>query len=486
MVIAVGVVACSDDFLDSQPTEFISADRMAEVGPYNPDIFNGLVSGLYSLMIQTGTGGTDLDHDDFGQKGYDIYSDLLCGDMILAGYNYGWYKPVATMTAMVDATENENYKPWRYYFRIVRGANTIIDGLGGNDVVPETDVEKWQMGQAKGMRAYAYFYLASLFAPSYDGTDGILPIYTSTDQEAQPLSTPADVWTQIKNDLEESVTLLDGYSRNGKQELNVDVVNGLLAYTYLTMGEYANASSTAQKVIDAGYQIIPFDKVVGGADVPRNAFSYIDGDGADWIWGMDLTLDQGLDLVSWWGQVDVFTYSYAAVGDPKTMDTGLFNSIRPTDERSNWFGPHPWYGIPNCPINKFYDSERTPFTQREITSDYIYMRVEEMYLIKAEAEAKANNDGAAQTALYTLVQQRDTDPDYINSLTGQALKDEIYKQWRIEMWGEGKSYLAMMRNKATITRQGHIDFNISIPYDDDRLSIDIPYEEVQNNPNVTQ
>ena len=83
-----------------------------------------------------------------------------------------------------------------------------------------------------------------------------------------------------------------------------------------------------------------------------------------------------------------------------------------------------------------------------------------------------------------LLLERINDLSYLDALTGQALKDEIYLQWRIEMWGEGKSYYAMKRNKATITRYGHIDFNIPIEYNDDRLTFDIPYQEIQDNPNI--
>lgn len=42
----------------------------------------------------------------------------------------------------------------------------------------------------------------------------------------------------------------------------------------------------------------------------------------------------------------------------------------------------------------------------------------------------------------------------------------------------------MKRNKATITREGHIDLNISIPYNDSRLTFKIPYQEIQDNPNI--
>jgi hypothetical protein len=483
------VVSCSDDFLETDSTKRISEDRITEVQPYNAAIYDALISGLYSTMFKEKTGyeyekETDNPlHDDYGQKSYDIYTDLLSGDMMLGGYNYRWYKVVERMTATVNNSDACDYMPWRYYYRIIRSANAIIDGLGGVEKVPETDKEKWQLGQALTMRAYCYFYLAYMYSEGFDPDLKILPIYTSTKDDAQPLSTVTQVWNLIKSDLETSVELLQGYSRGGIQEVNADVANGFLAYTYLTMGEYEKAIATAQKVIDS-YSLIPKDKVAGGDDIPRNAFSYADGDGAKWIWGMDLTLNQGLDLVSWWGHVDIFTYSYAMVGDTKLIDLGLYNSIRESDVRKEQFVDYYKNGK-FFPVNKFYHEARTKGKQREVTSDYIYMRVEEMYLVKAEAEAFNGNDPDARATLLALVKERDSEPDYVNSLAGQDLKDEIYKQWRIEMWGEGKSYFAMKRNKATITREGHIDLNISIPYNDDRLTFDIPYKEIQDNPNIS-
>ena len=76
------------------------------------------------------------------------------------------------------------------------------------------------------------------------------------------------------------------------------------------------------------------------------------------------------------------------------------------------------------------------------------------------------------------------DASYIDGLSGQALKNEIYLQTRIELWGEGKSYLAMKRNKATITRgANHIFFaGNSYPYNDESMQFEIPLDEIQNNP----
>jgi len=59
-----------------------------------------------------------------------------------------------------------------------------------------------------------------------------------------------------------------------------------------------------------------------------------------------------------------------------------------------------------------------------------------------------------------------------------------YLKTRIELFGEGKSYLAMKRNKATITRgSNHLSsVGEAIPYNDERLTFEIPEGEIQFNP----
>lgn len=94
------------------------------------------MSGVYSLTFTTGTGGTS-GHDDFGHKSYDVFSDMLSSDMALSVSTYGWYRASITeMQAPLDFTFGDNRQVWRYYYRIVRGCNEVIDGLGGTDAVP--------------------------------------------------------------------------------------------------------------------------------------------------------------------------------------------------------------------------------------------------------------------------------------------------------------------------------------------------------------
>lgn len=69
------------------------------------------------------------------------------------------------------------------------------------------------------------------------------------------------------------------------------------------------------------------------------------------------------------------------------------------------------------------------------------MRIAEVYLLHTEAAVKSNDEGAARTALKTLVAERVNDASYIDALSGNALLDEILLQSRIELWAEGKSYI---------------------------------------------
>jgi len=482
------VSGCKKSFLDVQPTEFLTADQIAEAAKNNPDVIAGSMSGIYTLMFQTGTGGSDLNHDDFGQKGYDIYSDFLSSDLALSVNTYNWYRALTELTVSVDYTSRACYQPWRYYYRIIRSTNSVIGALGGNDVVPELDENKYIMGQAKAMRAYAYFYLAQFYEKTYDPAEEILPIYTDLEQFNQPKSTAADVYGQIISDLTDAISLLDGFQRTAKNEVNKYVAEGLLAYAYGAMGgndNYAQVKTlTADIINNGGFTVMDSTEVVFTGDPSIGGFRDVNTPG--WMWGVDLTLDNGLDLVSWWGQMDLWTYSYQWAGDRKAIDEGLYDKIPNNDVRKGQFYSDNTSGYYLLPIYKFYTADMEIGGQRNVTTDYVYMRVAEMYLLNAEAAAKTGDEAAARTSLKALVSHRMADASYIDALTGKALIDEIYLQTRIELFAEGKSYLAMKRNHATTIRGANHLSHVGEPisFDDPRLTLLIPQAEIQNNTNI--
>lgn len=488
---ALSVMAsgCEKEFLDVQPNQNITPEQIAEEAKKDPTLLNAYLAGIYSTLYTTGTGGTT-GHDDFGQKGYDIYMDMLSSDMVLAGITYGWYSTVARYQSTQDFSVNQTYIGWRYYYRIIFAANGLIELLEQEtELTPQASQA---LGQAKALRAYAYFYLSQLYAEKGygSGSEKILPLYTSTKVPAQPLSTSAEVYNLIIGDLTDAVTRLQGYNRaaTAKFEINQSVAKGLLSYALMARGQQADLTLAAQLtnevITTGGFRLLEKDEVVAQFDdagkitnVSKSGFNNVAS--PSWMWGMDLVLDYGLNLISWWGQIDVFSYSYAWAGDPKTIDRGLYDAIRADDVRKGQF-----LSTNLQPRNKFFDPARIIGGQRYITTDYVYMRVEEMYLLNAEANAKLGQDEAARERLKQLLAKRVTDFSYVDALSGQALLNEIYLQTRIEMWGEGKSYLAMKRNKATITRgSNHLFYpGESFAWDSPLLTFPIPQAEVINNP----
>lgn len=493
---------CGDDFLDKKPSEQLSQQQIEEASKTDLSLLNGYVAGIYANMYKTETGGTT-DHDDFGQKGYDIYSDMLSSDMVLGAVIYGWYSQIARYQATKDYTVNPAYEPWRYYYRIIQGSNGVIDALGGTDSVQTEATQQHIMGQAKALRAYGYFYLSQFYSTGYgDGTEKILPIYTTTKVPNQPLSTTAQVYDLMVSDLTQAIDYLNGFSRTSKDQINASVAKGLLAYVLAARGTTADLQKVVQltdEIINTGgFRLNTKEEVTAQFDEdgllinPQSGFNKVSN--LSWMWGVDLTLANNLDLVSWWGQVDLFTYSYAWAGDPKIIDNGLYEAIHDDDVRKQQFVDV--YGDGQLwPINKFYASQRTKELdgdeigrQRNIIDDYVYMRVEEFYLLNAEANAKLNDEAAAKQSLTDLLERRMEDYSYIDALTGQALLDEIHLQTRIELWGEGKTYLSVKRNKVTVTRGNNHLFlkGQSFTYDSDELTFPIPQAEVLNNPVLNQ
>jgi hypothetical protein len=494
---------CGDDFLDKKPSEKLSSEQITDAAKKDPSLLNGNIAGLYSTMYNTETGGTT-NHDDFGQKGYDIYSDMLASDMVLGALNYGWYSDVARYQSTKDYTLDAAYQPWRYYYRIIFAANGVIDALGGTDAPQTEPIQRSIMGQAKAMRAYSYFYLANFYGVGYeDGTNKILPVYTNTQVPNQPLSTTEEVYNLIISDLTQAIEYLDGFNRTSKDQINVWVAKGLLAYAYAARGTTADLQNvvtlTEDVIANSGYRLNNKNEVVGKFDAETGALlntqaGFNNVSNPSWIWGVDLTLASNLGLVSWWGQMDLFTYSYASAGDPKVIDNELYSLIHDDDVRKNQFVDV--YGDDlYWPINKFFASQRTKELdgneiggQGSIIDDYVYMRMEEFYLLNAEAYAKLGQDAPASDRLKELLEERIEDYSYVDALGGQALQDEIYLQTRIELWGEGKVYLALKRNKATVTRgSNHLFFpGESFTYDSDELTFPIPQAEVLNNPVLNQ
>ena len=470
--VAFNLTACKDDFLNTSPTAVVST-APADVR----------LNGLYLMTYQSGTGGTT-GQTDFGQKNVDICTDMLCGDMALLATNYGQYKDVANLKATQQSSNNYNYIPWRYYYRLIYEANKSIAELAS----PKNNSEKYTLAQFRALRGYAYFYLMQIFTTKYepDSRTNSIPLYTTADITSKPRVKQSEVYAQIISDLEFAVTNLNGFARSKKGMIDKYVAEGLLAYTYAAMGDNQKVAQLAQDIINnSGYPLTSREQTVYDATTKKGG-GFNDVETKSWMWGVDLITENDFSLDSWWGMMDVYTYSYAWAGDAKAMDDKLYAQIRTNDIRKKQFDGD------LLPSNKFFAPDRVIGGQRKVTTDYIYMRVDEFYLLAAEALAKLGQDAQAKTIYKELLKLRypeataATDIAYVDALTNAQLQDDIYLNTRIELWGEGKSYLAMKRNQKTVTRgTNHLELkNETFSYDDVKVKFAIPQNETINNLNL--
>ncbi|MFI3296341.1 MAG: RagB/SusD family nutrient uptake outer membrane protein [bacterium] len=494
VALMLGISSCSSSWLDQDLNGgTLSQEEVDELD----DATTLLVRGLYSLMYEVTTD----DHDKFGQKSVDITTDLMSGDMSMTSNSYGWFTDAASWSCY-GSTSSRNSYHWSYYYTMIMNANSAIKTLAAKEYSEMSDAEKDSYAQALSMRAYCYFNLLNLYKPGRadDATDyytggsgldyGTVPVYNETTYteaglvEEQGLSAAGDIYKFVISDLTYAISLFEesAQARESKLFVDVNVARGLLAYTYLQYEQFDSAYTVAKRIIDSGeFSIIDLD------DVTETGFVSISDN--SWMWGLEVTIENTGALASFWGHMDIFTYSYCYVGNYKGCDDVLYNSIPETDARKGWFDESKDY----LPSGKFYDLARgatADAIDRSWLNDLVYMRVEEMYLIAAEAASEMNNLSESREILATLLDQRDeTTAASVRAGSG-SLNDLLYYNWRVEMWGEGRGLMTFKRfgiSKTLGSTQYYKSGSDLSPFSvASGILFAVPYSEVTYNPNINQ
>lgn len=491
VAVVVMLSSCSASWLDTQTNgSTLTQDQFDALT--NPT--EGLVNGLYSLLYVSNG-----DHHYFGQKSIDMATDLLSSDMAMTLNAYGWFTDAATRTCSTASSGRNSYI-WSYYYTIIMNANTAIRKMAPRQN-EFTDDELAVYAQALTLRAYCYYNLATLYNPGlindetadiFVGGTGLgyssIPIYTENDTtetgliKEQYVSSVGEAYEFAINDLRTAIAFFDSvdFVRMNKLIVDADVARGLLAYCYLEDQQYDKAYQTAKELIDSRhFSIIPYDNVLttGFVSVEDNS----------WMWGSDVTIETTTGLASFWGHMDIHTYSYASAGATKAIDDQLFELIPRSDIRRQWFDTTKKF------INdyKFYDKARGVLADeldRRWLNDLVYMRIEEMYLIGAEAAYRDDQFDNSKNLMIELLDQRDKElADKMITWTkaehSNALREQIYYNWRVEMWGEGRALATYKRFGGRKTR-GNNHYNGAgeeVSVTDIRLTFQTPNGEINTN-----
>ena len=501
LILSAGIIllfcnSCGKDFLDIQPTQTITADRLKELGNESADAFMEVlrpqVTGLYAWMIQYNSMDlASVRHSDFGHLGVMLMSDLMNEDMLQNTANYGWYYNSYDLTLRPDYAHTDIFMPWNYYYKLIKMSNDIITLFGDDVANPQLLAFK---GQALAMRAFGYLYLVQLYQHAYLGheNDPSVPIVTesTTSEEIanNPRAAVKDVYELMLSDLNKAYDLLQGHNRASKAEINQQIVAGLLARVYLNMEDGANAAKYAN-IARQGFipSTAEWDCV--------NGTGFIDISEPDWMWGAPVNSQTRIatsGIVNPISHLSSVSYGYTTAGNmQKMIDAGLYEQIPASDLRKKAFAEETvtvlGYSVPKYANLKF--GCYAPGTNDNF-GDYVLMRASEMYLIEAEGLCLSGNNASAQDVLFAFASTRN--PSAVkSSASGTALRNEIYLQRRIELWGEGFSFFDHKRLKLGITRDypgtnHREDALFNKPAEDDVFRFRIPRQEIINNNGINE
>ncbi|PPK84107.1 SusD-like starch-binding protein associating with outer membrane [Neolewinella xylanilytica] len=476
---------CGKDWLEESPTTAVSAGSATSSTENLYLVINGIHRLLYERQGSNGRGGL---------SAMMIQNDALGEDLVMTAQANGWWISMASWNDHTSATDADLRHGWRVMYKVINNANIIIDGADGADG-PEADRDI-ALGQAYAYRAFAHFFLVQRHAERYDWNGGNdqagIPIVLTPTQEGLPRSSVEEVYVQINSDLDQAITLLDGYSRFNKSHINQAVALGLKARVALVQGNWSEAADFAQRARE-GFDLMSRDEYQSG---------FNDYAVDEWMWGSHYNEVQGSVFTNFGAWMSRNFSSSNIRGNPKAIYSVLYEQIPESDVRSLIFsatGEHE-----NLPAGYEISSAhaRFPYTSQKFLSystgdsrgDVPYMRAAEMYLIEAEAKARMGEGGAE--ALLPLAVARD--PEYtLSTNTGEDLIDEILLQRRWELWGEGFRFLDLKRLNMALDRtdQMGIETNhnpsllnglMTVPADDPRWVWLIPQDEINANPNLSQ
>lgn len=451
------------------------------------------VNDIYKSMHTAGWSTANSNtHQCFGISAYNLTAEVMGDDMVMAASGSGWFWYDATYEVKSRYTYSSwrSHDLWNAYYTWIGRAN----GLISKESEMTSAQNKYVLGQAYAIRAYSYFMLAQTFARTYKGheSEPCVPIYTGTSfamNTGASRATVAQVYQQIDADIAKALQLLTGSTQQNPIHMGLGVVQGLKSRIALVKEDWSTALAAAEAAIAASGKTI--------AEVP-SFIGLNDATASNVMWGALIDDDHAGSYASLFAHMSQ-SIAYGQMA-PKQITTSLYNKMSATDARRAWWDENAYS------TQAYYGGiQQVKFEPKTYnlpyTGDYVWMRVEEMYLNAAEAACRLSNDTKAKQYLTQLMAKRD--PSYsctkmgktLGTLTSDvtgSLLEEIILQRRIELWGEAGRVYDIKRLKQGFTRSTADGWPLNATLSSRPTTnpenymwvLTIPQAEFDNNPNL--
>lgn len=416
--------------------------------------------------------GSQTHETDMAYPQFMIAQTEMLGDMYPLGSNsgYDWYRNYNTFSSSYGENSYMAYLPWFTLYKFVKAANDVIASV---DITNESlsPAIKGMAGVAYACRAFDYYLLTVFFEPVeniYTDCSKVLGLTvpfvteeTTNDMAKEnPRASHDDMIEFILSDLTKAEECLQNYTPTSKLFPNLAVVYGLMAKVYLWDEDYANAATYARKAIDAsGASPVTESQWLD----PKSGFNTAN---QAWMWYIHYSAENMGNLCNFTGWMSgEADWGYASLTRPG-IDRSLYDKIATTDFRKYTFLDPGKYNFYNYQTSRdaAYIEDAPDYLSLKFRClngdwetysvggavDVPVMRVEEMYLIEAEAVGVSQGLAAGIEKLNSFMRNY-RQPDYTcQAADVRAFQLEVLTQMRIEFWGEGNAFPSAKRLKPDV------------------------------------
>ncbi|MDB5136365.1 MAG: SusD family protein [Mucilaginibacter sp.] len=482
--------------LEDNPTNAVTT---ASLNTTSDGLLNA-VNGAYALFKDHGSfeGTTDL--NNMYLRHYYQLSDFASDDVVCGQVTTD---PLFLSFSLAHSpTQGNTSFFWYISYKIISDANTVIEQ--GEKQSNPSAATKQLIGECYFLRAFCHFNLVRLFAQPYSinpTAPGIIIRTSTTDNAQKARSSVKDVYTQIIADATKGATLMN--APRGVQYATKEAAEALLSRVALYQEDNQNAIAYANQVISSG----KFTE--SSASAFPSMFANAPGNPETIFCVAFTTLDD-------YGKEGSIASQYYSNGNSGWGEEYASQPLRnlyaqhPEDVRTSYIVPlkdstgtiQTKNGIQIYYVTKFSFQGGSP-----TLSSPIMFRLSEMYLNKAEAEAKLGQTGAALGDVDIIRKNRGLQGSLYNGIVpaGSTALSVVLQERRLELAFEGHRTYDVYRNKLNMNRtywgyhlpglkESDIDLNTDpanydgmiIPYNSTKIIYYIPEGEILSNTLATQ
>ena len=375
------------------------------------------VAGIYSNF---GISSTPI--PGFFSGGITVYTGLT-GDELLPGSDI--YNAPELYSNNILADNNNIASIWSGAYKSIFEINLCLEGIATTKAISE-GLKRQLIAELKVSRAFCYFNMVNIW--------GGVPIITSTDYkktQSIPRASVDSVYSFILTDLTDAAkNLTPLYPSEGRVRPNLYVAQSLLSKVYLYLEQYEHSIDAANIVINSNIYALPDVSEVFLSGSPE----------AIWQLPANGNFQATPEATAFVPYATTITPNYL-------LSTQLLNAFEPDDLRkAAWLNFNVVEGSPASTAYYPYKYKNLESNQTPV-EDYTFLRLADIYLIRAEARAHLGNLEDAITDLNT-VRGRAGLKDTSIVLQGNLLKAIMHER-QVELFCEwGNRWFDLKRTKA--------------------------------------